>query len=137
MIEIYCVIEEPGEDDFVCLLKKDSTGAWGGLSVADDAILSTAVENAVGGDVQHVWPLCDRVKEEPPPRETGDRRADERRTRTHLGALLGGRRLALPQGEWAVVGFDEACEMVGEAERRVLTLARQGAWIHKVAQVEA
>lgn len=136
MIEIYCVIEEPGEDDFVCLLKKNERGAWGGLSVADDAIPTSAVATAVGGDVAHVWPLCDRVKEEPPPRETGERRNEERRERTPLGALVGG-RLALPQGEWAVVGFDDAYEMVAETERRVLTLARQGAWIHKVAQVEA
>lgn len=28
MIEIYCVIEDPAEDDFVCPLRKTESGAW-------------------------------------------------------------------------------------------------------------
>jgi hypothetical protein len=135
MIEIYCVIEDPAEDDFVCLLRKNEAGAWGGLSLPDSAILSSAVEEAVGAEVTHVWPLCDRLQEEPPPR-TGDRREPVRAERTRLGAMVGSGSLALDGGEWAVVPFDDACDMVPADERRVLTLARQGAWIHKVALVE-
>ena len=134
MIEIYCVIEDPAEDDFVCLLRKNEAGAWGGLPVSESAShLSAAVKNAVGGSVQHLWPLCDRVRDETP--ERGERRQPESLVRTHLGALLGSDGLAL-EGEWAAVPFDDASRMVPEGDRRVLALARQGAWIHKVAQVE-
>jgi hypothetical protein len=134
MIEIYCVIEDPAEDDFVCLLRKNEAGAWGGLPVAESsAHLFSAVKSAVGGSVQHMWPLCDRVRDEAPAH--GDRRQPEKISRTHLGALVGAEGLLL-DGEWAAVPFDDASAMVPEGDRRVLALARQGAWIHKVAQVE-
>ena len=133
MIEIYCVIEDPAEDDFVCLLRKNESGAWGGLPISETAPhLFAAVKNAVGGSVQHVWPLCDRVHHEP---RGDDRRQPESLYRTHLGAIVGAEGLAL-DGEWAAVPFDDASKMVPEGDRRVLALARQGAWIHKVAQVE-
>ena len=129
MIEVFCVMEQPGEDDFLVLLRKKDSGEWGGVEMAD--AVRPDVEDAVGVRAVHLWPLCERVRREA---VAGERRSLER---THLGAVLGDGVLAVDAGEWAVVPYDDAAAMVPESERRLLSLARQGAWIHKAGQLEA
>lgn len=134
MIEVFCVMEQPGEDDFLVLLRKKDSGEWGGVEMADGARPAPAVEQAVGVRALHLWPLCDRVRQDP---VEGDRRNPERLERTHLGAVLGDGDLLVDGAEWAVVAYDDAAAMVPEGDRRILSLARQGAWIHKAGQLEA